>query len=198
MNLTYTVLVALNILLVTWRCINRWTSKEQPPAQHPSYGYRGDDYPFELPLDESSGPVAMTLHETVHFPFNMSDPIAQMEWDNLVTAPKEAGRTRLGPDHRVFTMVFWHHFHCLWSIQRALNDRNDTYAGYGHLHHCFNYLRQTLLCQAADTLELGDFMERDFENNRVGDTLVCRDWEQVYDTMDENYQDWTEWAKQWN
>ncbi|KAH7884129.1 hypothetical protein F5I97DRAFT_1898746 [Phlebopus sp. FC_14] len=121
-----------------------------------------------------------------------------MEWDKLVTAPKEAGRTRLGNDHRLFTMVFWHHFHCLWSIQRALNDRNDTYAAYGHLHHCFNYLRQTLLCQAADSLELGDFMERDYEYERVGDTLVCRDWEPVYSALEENYRNWLEWAKEWN
>ena len=164
----------------------------------PRYSYQGDDYPLELPFGSSDCPVAMTLHETVHFPPNGSDPIAELEWNNLVTAPKEAGRTRLGPDHRVFTMVFWHHFHCLWSIQRALNDPDDPYGGYEHLHHCFNYLRQTLLCQAADTLELGDFMERNFENDRVGDTMVCRDWEQVYTGLDENYQNWTEWAKEWN
>ncbi|KAI9461092.1 hypothetical protein HD554DRAFT_2176371 [Boletus coccyginus] len=198
MNLTYKILLAVNLLVTIWRCVDRWSLKEQPAAQPARYSYRGDDYPLQLPLDISDGPVAMTLHETIHFPLNGSDPIAQMEWDNLVAAPKEAGRTRLGPDHRVFTMVFWHHFHCLWSIQRALNDRNDTYGGYAHLHHCFNYLRQTLLCQAADTLELGDFMERDFENERVGDTLVCRDWQQVYTALDENYQNWTEWAKEWN
>ncbi|KAF8553506.1 hypothetical protein OG21DRAFT_1414158, partial [Imleria badia] len=51
-------------------------------------------------------------------------------------APKEAGRICIGPDHRLFTMTFWHHFHWLWSIQRAL------------------------LCQAMDTLELGDFLWR--------------------------------------
>lgn len=81
----------------------------------------------------------MPLHETTHFPLNRTDPIAQMEWGKLVTATKEAGCTRLGPDHKLFTMVFWR-FHCLWSIHR-----DDTYAGYDQLHHCFNYLRQTLL-----------------------------------------------------
>ncbi|KIJ64929.1 hypothetical protein HYDPIDRAFT_65502, partial [Hydnomerulius pinastri MD-312] len=64
------------------------------------------------------------------------------------------------------------------------------YAYYEHLHHCFNYLRQTFLCESADTLELGDFMQRDFENERVGDTLVCHDWEQVYTALDENHQEW--------
>jgi len=156
------------------------------------YSYHGIDYPFHLPLDSdiTNDPVALTLHETVHVQFNATEV--------LVTAPKELGRTRLGPDYRVFTLVFWHHVHCLSSIQKVLNDRNDTNTGYEHLHHCFNYLRQTLLCQAVDTLEFGDFMERDFENDRVGDTLVCRDWQKVYTTMDVNYRSWTEWEKDWN
>ena len=55
-----------------------------------------------------------------------------------------------------------------------------------------------MLCQAADTLELGDFMERDFENDRVGDTVVCSDWSQVYNGLDDNYRNWTEWAREWN
>jgi len=126
----------------------------------------------------------MTLHEIIHFP---------AQWVRSHRA-NGVGRTRLGPDHRLLTMVFWHHFHCLWSIQRALNDRNDTYTDYAHLDQCFNYLRQTLLCQAADTFQLGDFMERDLENERVGDTLVCRDWQHVYTALDENYQSGWTWS----
>ena len=68
------------------------------------------------------------------------------------------------------------------------NVRNDAYAGYDHLHHCFIYLRKTLLPGvAADTLELGDFMKEKVDNNlkRVGSILVCRDWQQVYSVFHE-------------
>lgn len=57
----------------------------------------------------------------------------------------------------------------------------------------FNYLRKTLPCQAVDTLELEDFMERNFKNGCVGDILICRDRQEVYAALVENYQDWSEW-----
>ncbi|KAG2355600.1 hypothetical protein BDR07DRAFT_519805 [Suillus spraguei] len=49
---------------------------------------------------------------------------------------------------------------------------------YHHTHHCHKYLRQTLMCDPAHTLEMGDFPSIDYEKDRTGDTLVCRDWRQ--------------------
>lgn len=104
--------------------------------------------------------------------------------------PEGAGRTRLGSDHRSFLVTFYHQYHCLRRIQLALLDRADTDANSHHIRHCLNYLRQTFLCEAAETLEAGDFMQRDFQSDRQGDTLVCRDWEVVHKIMDKNFEDW--------
>ncbi|KAN0101298.1 hypothetical protein V8E55_001282 [Tylopilus felleus] len=119
MNLTYIgTLATISFIVTAWRCVNAWYSEEPTSAKPPNYSYRGYDYPLELHFDISDSLVVMTLHETIHFPPNWSEPFGELEWDRLVMAPnlKEDGRTRLGLDYRLFTMVFWHHFHCLWSI----------------------------------------------------------------------------------
>ncbi|KAG2123760.1 hypothetical protein DEU56DRAFT_745191, partial [Suillus clintonianus] len=148
--------------------------------------YADEDYPWEFPVDLAHEAVAMTLHESVHFSLNASDAEARLEWENLPTWPKGFGRTRLGPQHRVFVMVFQHQHHCLWMLELALLGGNDPEASFHHINHCFNYLRQTLMCEAAYTLEMGDFMSVDHEKDRVGDTLVCRDWEKVYSSGTQN------------
>lgn len=79
-----------------------------------------------------------------------------------------------------------------------------------HVRHCFDYLRQTLLCSAASTVERGDFMKdagRGFggdgegeEEGRMwrGDTLVCEDWERAFEALDVNLREWEEWKAAWN
>lgn len=62
----------------------------------------------------------------------------------------------------------------------------------GHHHHCFNYLRQSMLCSADITLEPGDFAERNFTEKRIGATHTCQDWEPIYDMVDDN---WFQWVK---
>lgn len=140
----------------------------------------------------------MTLHESVHFTLNGSDPVTTAEWESLASHPDGFGRTRLGPEHRLFVMTFYHQLHCIWKFQQALVDRGDPTASQHHVQHCLNYLRQTLLCEAAESVEEGDFMVRDFEQDRVGDTLVCRDWGEVYEVLDHAYAEWEQWSKQWN
>ena len=144
-------------------------------------------------------PVAMTLHESVHFTLlTGSDPVIATEWESLASHPDGFGRTRLGPNHRLFVMTFYHQLHCIWKFQQALVDRSDPTASHHHVQHCLNYLRQTLLCEAAENVEEGDFMKRDFEQDRVGDTLICRDWEMVYNVLDSAYAEWERWSMQWN
>jgi hypothetical protein len=59
-----------------------------------------------------------------------------------------------------------------------------------HLHHCLNYMRERALCQADLTLEPGDFTQRNFAQDRVGATHVCRDWNAVISKVDDNWNDW--------
>ena len=61
-----------------------------------------------------------------------------------------------------------------------------------------HYLRQTLLCDANDSLEKGDFLQRDIGEDRVGSSMICQDWGQAYERLDTNYEEWEEYAKSWN
>jgi len=162
-----------------------------PAINEIEYTYLASDYPLEYPVGDLE-PVAMSLHESVHYSLNATDPVADLEWMTLAANPRGVGRTRLGPDHRLFVMTFHHQIHCLRQFQLALTDTSGSIT-HPHLHHCFNYLRQTFLCVGADMLEKGDFMQRDYEKDRIGDDLVCQDWMRVYDVLDQNYADWLQW-----
>ncbi|PSR83957.1 hypothetical protein PHLCEN_2v5561 [Hermanssonia centrifuga] len=55
-----------------------------------------------------------------------------------------------------------------------------------HVHHCFNYLRQTILCGANPTLEpvvpiLG------VRSVNAEMPRVCRDWTAVYELVEKNF-----------
>lgn len=163
----------------------------------PNYSYIGQDYPLVYPMDPLEI-VAMTLHESVHFSLNVSDRVALDEWILYSSIPKGIGRTRLGPQQRVFVITVSHQMHCLRRIQAALLNRQDPLAKPAHVSHCLNYLRQTLLCEGADMLERGDFMERVYDVERVGDTLICSDWERAFELLDRKYEQWQAWREVWN
>ena len=212
------LLAALNVLLVSWRvgqsavpgvqsdilgmfheAFPSYLIQSSEPSEPPSpQSYLGDDYPLHYPMGDLEDPVAMTLHESVHFTLNASDPVIAAEWESLASHPDGFGRTRLGPNHRLFVMTFYHQLHCIWKFQQALVDRSDPTASQHHVQHCLNYLRQTLLCDAAESVEEGNFMDKDFDQDRIGDTLVCQDWEKVYSVLDSAYAEWAQWSKQWN
>ncbi|KAG2030459.1 hypothetical protein BDR03DRAFT_1035477 [Suillus americanus] len=137
----------------------------------------------------------MTLYESVHFSLNASDTESQLDW------PKIVGRTHQGPEHRVFVLVFDHQLHCLWMLQKALLDysRDQPQVTYRHAHHCLNYLRQTLMCNPkAHTLEMGDFLSVYHEKDRIGDTLVCRDWSKANSVLEEYHEEWLQWMAHWD
>lgn len=57
-----------------------------------------------------------------------------------------------------------------------------------HVRHCFNLLRQAVLCAADTTLDPLDF-SRDGKvigADGLGTAHVCRDWTKVYDFVWEN------------
>lgn len=199
----FTASSILSCVLASWRYIkgpNTTSSLSRSKCQgslQGGYSFIGDDYPLEYPI-ELIDPVAMTLHETIHFSLNSSDKISIEEWKSLARWPEGFGRTRLGPHQQIFVLVFYHQLHCLWKFQSAIVDPADPAASSHHVQHCLNYLRQTFLCGAADDVEEGDFMLKDFETERVGDTLVCQDWNRVFEDLDQNHERWLEWRKQWN
>lgn len=83
----------------------------------------------------------------------------------------------------------FHQLHCIEKLRIALDNPDDPIAGPAHLQHCFNYLRQGILCAADLTLEPAPVGGGE-GGEGVGVTHLCRDWEVVFETLAENYQDW--------
>ncbi|KAH9932592.1 uncharacterized protein B0H18DRAFT_31175 [Fomitopsis serialis] len=135
-----------------------------------AYTWIGDDFPKTFPVD--AGPVQTTFEESVRY--SLSAPEAEDEW--LWTAPLVGdNHVRLGPEKRMFAVPMFHELHCLRNIRSAMVDGLDSMGpvGQGHIHHCFNYLRQWTLCEADVSLEPGDFEEKAFIREREGATRVC-------------------------
>ena len=114
----------------------------------------------------------------------------------------------------VFTTSVTHQLHCLWSIMEGFAEAtspagqvpaHDDFAhgdgatteevAHFHLQHCFEYLRQAILCSADLALE-GD--QTTFPEDFVGSdgwdaTHVCRDWDQVRAHLEANRADDDVW-----
>ncbi|KIJ55043.1 hypothetical protein M422DRAFT_152677, partial [Sphaerobolus stellatus SS14] len=159
--------------------------------------YIGKDFPPRHPHLKHE-PASLTLQESIRYGSNSSDPVVFAEWDTLVQYPGGFGRAILGPERREFLMTFYHQLHCVREIQKALVNHNDISAPPFHVKHCLDYLRQTLLCSAADILEPGDFLERNWTIERRGGDLTCWDWELVYQDLDDNWREFVEWRKKWH
>ena len=151
---------------------------------------------MHLPL-QTAEPVALTLHESVHFPLNTTEALPYNEWESLFYNVY----WRYGREHRAFIISFFHQLHCLIGLQRGLMESSRSSGSHSadrHMQHCLNYLRQTILCTSSDSLERGDFLTRDTMVDRIGESLVCQDWEQVLVAREVNYAEWAFWNAQWN
>ncbi|KAF8886677.1 hypothetical protein CPB84DRAFT_1749885 [Gymnopilus junonius] len=130
------------------------------------YTYIGTDFPSIHP-SIMLNPASLTLQESVRYSGNKSDPITSNEWNSLMRYPRGLGHVILGPEHRAFLVTFYHQLHCIREVEKGLFNRDDPEATLHHMKHCMDYLRQTLLCSAVDSLEEGDFLERDFNKQRT-------------------------------
>ncbi|KAG2091823.1 uncharacterized protein F5147DRAFT_436522 [Suillus discolor] len=159
----------------------QYFSKTRTPRWQKNFTFMGDDFPESLVPDAAK--VRFVVEESVRFALDL--PESKTEW--LSTSPPGTGYVVLGAENRVFFVAMFHQLHCLRLLQVArLAGQNSDQK---HTHHCLNYLRQWTLCQADLTLEAGDFTTRDFEQDRVGATHVCRDWGELYDSVTINWKD---------
>ncbi|KAI0258514.1 hypothetical protein BC834DRAFT_911153 [Gloeopeniophorella convolvens] len=193
------IVALLNVCAVLWRSsggLYAWRHLSLTEDTEAAYSWVGDDYPLFYPMDPL-GPASMTLQETVHFSLNANDTIAVNEWDTTRLHPKGNGFAWFGPEKRIMIPTFLHQLHCLNVISVAFTIPDHPFAAPRHLQHCFNYLRQMLLCGALDMLEAGDFMAKNYDTDRIGQTLVCEDWERLYEVIDGNNEAWFEWQARW-
>jgi len=142
---------------------------------HPT-AFDGDDYPVYYPVNLP--PVSLTPENTLHYQIYTKD--AAVEWESVF--PPGGGFLHLGPDGRPFGFALFHQMHCLTRIRQAMNARKSNV----HVHHCFNYLRQMILCEANPTIEpVIPILGRRSVNAEV--PRVCRDWTKLYDLAQDNY-----------
>ncbi|KAK1622408.1 hypothetical protein BDP81DRAFT_334605, partial [Colletotrichum phormii] len=98
-----------------------------------------------------------------------------------------------GPDQPVFTTSVTHQLHCIYGIAEAYSGLKANPSQHGermpwHVNHCFDYLRQSIMC-AGDLAVEGQ--EKTFPDGIVGSDgwdgkHVCRDYGEIYDFLDEH------------
>lgn len=111
-------------------------------------------------------------------------------WGSIV--PPKRGFIRLGPEGTPFAISLYHQLHCINGVRFAYVaardglfkrpvDRN---AAFQHVNHCFDVLRQSLLCKADTTLIPTK------SHNQTNAIRHCRDWAQVREFVDKNHKFW--------
>ncbi|KAJ7037254.1 hypothetical protein C8F04DRAFT_1093061 [Mycena alexandri] len=123
---------------------------------------------------------------------------ATADWRSVL--PPGNGWVKLGLGYRPFSISMYHQLHCIIGIRHALylsaiGEESRAAATRSHSNHCFNYLRQLLLCGADTTLEPTEVLN--LPDGRVGAAAsgegvrhVCRDWTQVRSFVERNWQQW--------
>ncbi|KAF2115911.1 hypothetical protein BDV96DRAFT_612495 [Lophiotrema nucula] len=103
------------------------------------------------------------------------------------------------PDKTVFTTSMTHQLHCLYTIIEAYNTLQIAVASPGvspikmpwHINHCFEYMRQAVMCAGDVALEGA---ETTFPRGKNGEDLggsdgwdakhVCKDYNEVYNYLE--------------
>ncbi|KAI6128244.1 hypothetical protein EV401DRAFT_1885222 [Pisolithus croceorrhizus] len=146
-------LVLINGCILLWRAGSPLFTTS--PGSHESASYIGLDYPIMLDVGDLD-PVAMTLHESVWFALeDVDDEAVDKTWGTVFANPPGLERVKLGENDRLLTATYIQQLHCVRELSRAFHRPRSKLVSKENQHHCLNYLRQTLLCGAADTLEEG-------------------------------------------
>ncbi|KAM5537651.1 hypothetical protein V8D89_008729 [Ganoderma adspersum] len=166
------VLLVASVLSTGFNLIQSRGANSNPAAYtaHSSgYSYVGEDYPSYYLVEIRD--VTFVPENTVHYGIAGSN--ADEEW--LSVFPPGQGFVQLGQNGRRFGISLYHQMHCLDHIRRAIGKGHNQ-----HIHHCFNYLRQSVLCEVDATIKPGV--------PNLGDKVVkirvrrtCKDWTQVYE-----------------
>ncbi|KAJ6566059.1 hypothetical protein B0H19DRAFT_1232449 [Mycena capillaripes] len=135
------------------------------------FSYRDEDYPHELPLHVPL--VALKIEDSERY--RLSDFDANGDWRSTDLFPHGNGFVQLGPDG----VAMFHQMHCLQVLRNAIVHGGPDH----HVRHCLNLLRQTVLCASDTTL---DAMNLKHGTDGLGVVHICRDWQSVYDFVEEN------------
>ncbi|KAJ7302447.1 hypothetical protein DFH08DRAFT_73561 [Mycena albidolilacea] len=131
-------------------------------------------------------PAAMTL-EAPDTQYPLDD---DHKWASIV--PNKRGFIRHGAKGVPISISLYHQLHCVNGIRFAYVATRDGLfktekaraASFAHVNHCFDLLRQSMLCKSDTTLIPVN------ASSQAGVTRRCRDWEQVRKFVDENHEFW--------
>jgi hypothetical protein len=118
--------------------------------------------------------TVLTPENTIHF--QVYPDSAAEEWAAIF--PPGGGFIQFGPGE-IFGVALFHQMHCLTRIREAMALRKSSL----HVHHCFTYLRQVILCEANPTIEpVIPIIGRRSVDAEV--PRVCKDWTKVYKVLE--------------
>lgn len=141
----------------------------------------------QLPLSVEN--AVMIFSDENHLDIN-----AGAHW--MSTIPRGNGWVLLGPNKTAYAVAMYHQLHCLNIMRYDLTVSKAGIAAdqttLNHAHHCYNYLRQSILCKADGTLEPSRQIV--LSDGRIGSaasgsgvTHVCRNWAQIRRYMEDNF-----------
>ena len=121
------------------------------------------------------------------------------DWDSIL--PKGEGFLYHPDDGQHYLVAHYHQLHCLRSLRHYLNIAMVSNPKYeytsldkGHVNHCLIYMRQVMLCNADLALEPASHKQRTHDGKvldvvtGVGVTHRCKDWSQVWEYMEGNFE----------
>jgi len=137
-----------------------------------------NDHPHQLPLYVPF--VTLRIEDSKGY--GLSNFEAWTDWRTTDLFSHGNGFVKLGPEGRLFGVSMFHQMHCLQIIRSSIVQGD---AGY-HTRHCLNLLRQAILC--ASDITLDPINQGTDGTDGIGVVHVCRDWEKVYDFVEQNKQ----------
>ncbi|KJA15184.1 hypothetical protein HYPSUDRAFT_194600 [Hypholoma sublateritium FD-334 SS-4] len=139
--------------------------------------------PVALPV--KTGRVLMRTNP-VTARYNVTTAEAAQEW--IVALPSGDGSYRLhspqtkSEANRAVFVSMYHEIHCIQTFAVALVENQKEQ--WPHFRHCFNYIRQMVMCRPDLTVEAGRFVDDQFVTTTPGSVHVCQDWRIPHDFLD--------------
>lgn len=123
------------------------------------------------------------VEETVRY--NPSHIHGNEEWSHGL--PEGMGSWRMpGTDRALFSSMS-HQLHCIGLFAKETLAASEGWERDWHVQHCFNFIREMILCHPNLTLEPGNFLDMNYTVQRAGTEHICRDWTKVWAEVDGNF-----------
>lgn len=134
------------------------------------------------------------LSETVRFQLDTEEGMA--EFAHLLPSGGHLvyihSSTNTTVDPEPYTVTLFHQLRCLDVLRQGYTGLPEKLSSSGLLHHCMNYLRQTILCRPRLLLVKQAVLPRRRVSN-MGFESTCANWEAVYEEAERNYGAYQDW-----